>query len=341
MTRRHGLRGVDLSNLYEDIFQTETPTAEPIWVFLESAESAAKIGTAPSVPEYLGWLNDKDDLAALLALIRRKLSELPDPYEDSNALPFPSVILAEIYRQITGIRNYPQLVGHFRRQTYQANVPIHKRLGFESIPGVNTLRKASKERFTRRTNERISYWALHLTQVAIKHEFEFPETDEKRLANNGGIVKVPIELKRGYTQGALDLIRDDMPISKAENAVHDNYGIHFDFSLHLCDTGGAPEAELENFADNRGLQTYEDIFADAETFRNDIYRTDIWERVSTMNQWTDRILDAVYPMGLRSRGVPIADLHVLEPTNSRSPMDFCGWRGKRETKQGDASHLLN
>jgi len=50
-----------------------------------------------------------------------------------------------------------------------------------------------------------------------------------------------VERKRGYAQGALDLLREDIPISKDEElAIWTDYGLHFDFSLHLCDTGNAP-----------------------------------------------------------------------------------------------------
>jgi hypothetical protein len=74
-----------------------------------------------------------------------------------------------------------------------------------------------------------------------------------------------------------------MPITKDEELATTDYGLHFDFSAHLCGTGNVPEAELGNFADDRGLQKVSGIFETAETFRNDIYRVSIdeWEDYSS------------------------------------------------------------
>jgi len=284
---------------------------------------------------------DPDDewtrhIAVLVSNLAHVLPGFEDPYEGSGALDFPDLVRLEVYNQIMGFRNAPQLRRHLFRSNARHDFPVHKVLGLDSIPHQNTIRDAQQERFGPGASEFIARWARRIEVIGLKRGYRFPDVDEKRLSNNGGITEVPIERKRGYAQGALDIGRDNMPISKAEDiSTWTDYGIHFDFSLHLCDTGGAPEAELENFADNRGLQKGVGIFKDAETFRNDIYRPDIYEWVSTINQWTDALLDAVYPMELRSRGVPIAIDTTNIPTWTNETSDVAGVLG---TEKMDNTH---
>lgn len=169
--------------------------------------------------------------------------------------------------------------------------------------------------------------------IGVMRGYEFPEVDDKRLSNNGGILEIPVEQKRGYAQGALDLLRDDMPITKTEEiATWTDYGLHFDFSLHLCDTGNAPEAELENFADDRGLQKGAGIFETAETFRNDIYRVSIDEWVDTFDRWTESVLDAAFPESLRSRSLPISVDSTNIPTWTKETSDLPGVVGTEKLK---------
>nr|WP_231736916.1 transposase [Halobacterium sp. CBA1126] len=127
-----------------------------------------------------------------------------------------------------------------------------------------------------------------------------------------------------------------MPIEKAGNPLFDDYGKHFDFSLHLCQTGGTPEGELENFADNRGLQTYTDIWGDAETFRNDIYRVPIVAWRAKFNEWTNRLLDAVYGDELRARELPVAVDATNIPTWTNEESDLAGVIG---TEKMDNTHF--
>lgn len=257
------------------------------------------------------------------------------PHDDNSkrrdAILYMKMMRLAVYYEMMGFKNPPQLVSHLRRSNMRDDIPIHKIFGFDSIPHQNTIRKTFNERFGRAAQEFAANWAQKIEAIGMQRDYRFPEIDDKRLANNGGVITVPIELKRGYAQGALDIGRENMPISKQEDiSTWTDYGLHFDFSLHLCDTGGAPEAELENFADNRGLQKGEDIFKDAETFRNDIYRPDIYEWVATINDWTDKLLDAVYPMDLRSRGVPIAVDTTNIPTWSNETSDVAGVLGTKK-----------
>lgn len=87
-------------------------------------------------------------LATLVGLWRFDTRSLPDPYEKHNKFYFGPVVRAEIYRRITGIKNYPRLVGHFRRSTYQDDLPVHVLFGFDDIPSRSMFRNAVKERFT-------------------------------------------------------------------------------------------------------------------------------------------------------------------------------------------------
>lgn len=271
-------------------------------------------------------------IAYVIAMVGEKIGPLNDQYDRSDALPLSSVICAEIYRQATGIKNYPQLISHLRRKKHRDNIPVHKMLGFESIPHDNTLRTAAEERLDRDGIEFIKHWTHQAERVAINKGYDFPDISDKRLSNNGGIVKIPVELKRGYAQGALDLLRDDMPIKKEDPdvAMWTDYGKHFDFSLHLCDTGGSPESELENFADNRGLQKGVDIFETAETFRNDITRVSTEEWENTFNDWTHRILNAVYPESLREDGLAISVDTTDIPTWSSDPDEIQGVVGTKK-----------
>jgi len=233
------------------------------------------------------------------------------PYEDDNskcrdAILYGKIVRLAVYNLIIGFKNPPQLRSLLLRSKAQDEVPVHKILGFDSIPHQNTIWKAFNERMGRTMQEFIKNAARRIETAGIKRGYEFPEVDEDRLTNNGGVTEIPVELKRGYAQSALDLLRNDMPIEKVGNPMFDDYGVHFDFSLHLCQTGGTAEGGLENFADNRGLQTYTDIWGDAETFRNDVYRVPIGAWRATFNDWTNSLLGAVYGDELRARDLPIA-----------------------------------
>lgn len=127
----------------------------------------------------------------------------------------------------------------------------------------------------------------------------------------------------------MDLGRDFFPLYKADHARYTDSGLHFDFSIHLCDTNGTPQGELESFADNRGLQKGVDIFS-AETFRNDIYRRSVREWEATINRWTDRVLDAVYPQEKRERYLPVAIDTTNIPTWSREQSDLDGVLGTKK-----------
>jgi hypothetical protein len=260
------------------------------------------------------------------------------PWQDDNtkrrdALMYGPVIRLAVYDQILGFRNAPQLRRHLVRSNAQDDVPVHKILGFDSIPHQNTIRDSLNDRMGPRMTEYVKNTARKLEIAGIKRGYEFPDIDERRLSNNGGITEIPVERKRGYAHGVLDLLRDDMPISKNEElATWTDYGQHFDFSLHLCDSNGTPEGELENFADNRGLQKGADVFKDAETFRNDIYRVGIEEWEATFDKWTERLLDAVYPETLRSRDLPISIDTTNIPTWSSEPGEMDGVVGTEKLK---------
>lgn len=271
-------------------------------------------------------------VAALIGEFHDKMRVLDDKYDRDDALDFDGMVALEIYRQILAIKNAPQLRGHLRwSETH--GIPVAGMLGLDTIPHQNTIRRAQKERFDRDASELIGQWANLLTQLAVTYDFTIPKVQDKRLSNNGGITEISVERKRGYAQGALDLLRDDMPITKDETiATWTDYGKHFDFSLHLCDTGNAAEAELENWADNRGLQKGVDIFETAETFRNDIYRVDIDEWEDIFDRWTERILDAVFPEGLRSRDLPVAVDSTNIPTWAEETSDLPGVVGTEKLK---------
>jgi hypothetical protein len=278
---------------------------------------------AKKLRENQAWHNH---LATLVGLWRFDTRSLPDPYDKHNKLYFGPVVRAEIYRRITGIKNYPKLIGHFRRSTFQDDLPVHVLLGFDDIPSRSTFRTADQERFTPETREFISIWAQLLARYAIQGGFEYPDIEDDYLANNGGITEVPVESKRGYVQAAMDFGREFFPLTKADHAQYTDAGLHFDFSIHLCDTNGTPQGELENFADNRGLQKGIDIFS-AETFRNDIYRRSAWEWEATINRWTDRVLDVVYPDEKRERYLPVAIDTTNIPTWSSEQSDVDGVLG--------------
>jgi hypothetical protein len=263
------------------------------------------------------------------------------PYQDDNskrrdAILYGKIVRLAVYNQIIGFKNAPQLRSHLLRSKTQDEAPVHEILGFDSIPHQNTIRDAFNDRMGRAIQEFVKNAARRIETVGIKRGYEFPEVDEDRLTNNGGVTEIPVELKRGYTHGALDLLRDDMPIEKAGNPMYDDYGVHFDFSLHLCQTGGTPEGELENFADNRGLQTYTDIWGDAETFRNDVYRVPIGAWRATFNNWTNRLLDAVYGDELRARDLPVAVDATNIPTWTNEESDLAGVIG---TEKMDNTHF--
>jgi len=272
------------------------------WGFLHAASDLPQDGLNPF---------DGEKWPRHIAVLAGHVDWTKPPYEDDNskrrdAILYGKIVRLAVYNQIIGLKNTPQLRSHLLRSKTQDEVPVHRILGFDSIPHQNTIRKAFNERMGRTMQEFVKNAARRVEIAGIKRAYEFPEVDEDRLTNNGGVTEIPVELKRGYAHGALDILRNDMPIEKSGNPMFDDYGVHFDFSLHLCQTGGTPEGELENFADNRGLQTYSDIWGDAETFRNDIYRAPIVAWRAKFNEWTNRLLDAVYGDELRARDLPIA-----------------------------------
>lgn len=269
-------------------------------------------------------------VASLVAVLQEKMRELDDEYGSDDALDFYHVVSLEVYRQIAGIRNYPQLRSHLLRAYHREGIPVYQMLGLSDVPHPNTLRKASKRRFNRHTSEFIKRWARILERIAIERGYAFPDVAPRRLSNNGGVVSIPVELKRGYAQGALDLARDNYPVEKSPHALWDDYGIHFDYSLWLCQTGGTPEGELENFADARGLQKGVDLFSQAETFRTDLGRVSIqdWER--TIGDWTEDLIDTVYPDSLRSRELPLAIDETNIPTWAGEQSDLDGVTGTQK-----------
>ena len=272
-------------------------------------------------------------IAVLVSNLAHILPLFEDPYDGSGAVDFRDLVRLEVYNQILGFKNAPQLRRHLIRSNSRHDFPVHEVLGLESIPHQNTIRKAQQKRFGPGASEFIARWARRIEMIGVMRGYEFPEVDDKRLSNNGGILEIPVELKRGYAQGAFDLLRDDMPITKAkEIATWTDYGLHFDFSLHLCDTGNAPEAELENFADDRGLQKGAGIFETAETFRNDIYRVSIDEWEDTFDRWTESVLDAVFPESLRSRALPISVDSTNIPTWTKETSDLPGVVGTEKLK---------
>jgi len=277
-------------------------------------------------------------IAVLVSNLAHILPPFEDPYDGSGALDFRDLVRLEVYNQILGFKNAPQLRRHLIRSNARHDFPVHKVLGLESIPHQNTIRDAQQERFGPGASEFIARWARRIETIGIVRGYEFPEVEPKQLSNNGGITDIPVELKRGYAQGALDLLRDDMPIGEEKNeefATWTDYTLHFDFSLHLCDTGNSPEAELENFADARGLQKGVDIFESAETYRNDIHRVDGGDWMGMFDEWTQRILDAVYPESLRKRYLPISVDATNIPTWSSETSDLEGVVG---TEKLDNTH---
>jgi hypothetical protein len=275
-------------------------------------------------------------IAVLVAQLGHILPPFDDPYDGSGSLDFSDVIRLEVYNQIMGFRNPPQLRRHLMRSRAQHDFPVHEVLGLDSIPHQNTIRKAQKRRFTPGAAEFVKRWARRIEMIGVMRGYDFPDVPDKRLSNNGGITEIPVEKKRGYAQGALDLLRDDIPIQKEEEiSTWTDYGLHFDYSLHLCDTGNAPEAELENFADNRGLQKGAGIFETAETFRKDIHRVDSEVWVDTFDRWTQRLLDAVYPEELRSRRLPISVDSTNIPTWASETSNLDGVVG---TEKLDNTH---
>lgn len=261
-------------------------------------------------------------LATLVGLWRFDTRSLPDLYEKHNSLYFGPVVCAEIYRIITGIKNYPKLIGHFRRSAFQDDLPVHVLLGFEDVPKRSTLRKAEKKRFTLQTCEFMSYWARKLARIAITHGLDYPHIEDDYLSNNGGVTEVPVESKRGYAQYAMDLGRDHYPLDKADHARYTDPGICFDFSVYLCDTNGTPQGQLENFADNRGLQKGVEV-PSAETFRNDVYRLSPREWEREINSWTEAALNEVFTDELKDRYLPIVS---TRPTSRRGAKTSPTWR---------------
>jgi len=329
----------DFDQLAEDLLSSELPVesdykkrAYPLCINL-----AAKHGYRYSRLKNVDFPAYRTDhIGALVGLLHMRMSDLSDEYDSDDSISFKGAVAAEIYRQLIGFKNPRQLVRHFRQSNYQGGVPVHELLGLSSIPHYNTLQNAINERFNSHTCEFIKRWSNILGVVGLRRGYYFPDIEDRQLSNNGGITEISIEQKRGYAHGALDLLRDDMPITKNEElATWTDYGIHFDYSLHLCDTGNAPEAELENFADNRGLQKGVDIFQTAETFRNDIYRVGVGEWKETFDRWTQRLLDAVYPKTLRERQLPISVDATNIPTWANETSNLPGVVG---TEKLDNTH---
>lgn len=234
----------DSDQLAEDLLSSELPVesdykkrAYPLCVNL-----AAKHGYRYSRLKHLDLpVYRTDHMAALVGLLHMRMSDLTDEYESDDSIPFQGVVAAEIYRQLLGFKSPRQLVRHFRQSDYKQNVPVHELLGLSSIPHYNTLQNAINDRFNTHTCEFIKRWSNILGVVGLRRGYYFPDIEDRQLSNNGGITEISIERKRGYAHGALDLLRDDMPITKNEElATWTDYGIHFDYSLHLCALGTLP-----------------------------------------------------------------------------------------------------
>ena len=80
------------------------------------------------------------------------------PWRDDNtkrrdALLYAPVIRLAVYDQILGFRNPPQLRRHLIRSNAQDDVPVHKILGFDSIPHQNTIRNSLNDRMGSRMTE--------------------------------------------------------------------------------------------------------------------------------------------------------------------------------------------
>lgn len=272
-------------------------------------------------------------IAVLVSNLTHVLPDFEDPYESDSALDFRDLVRLEVYNQILGFKNAPALRRHLFRSKAQEDMPVHKLLGFEEIPHQNTIRKAQNERFTPGASEFVKRWARRIETIGVMRDYTFPTVSEKRLSNNGGVTSMPIERKRGYAQGALDLLRDDMPIEKdTDVSTWTDYGKHFDYSLHLCASNGTPEGELENFADRRGLQKGRDIWDSAETFRNDIYRVSVDDWNHKTNTWTPRLVDAVVGDQLEDAYVPIAIDTTNIPTWSDERAELDGVVGTQKLK---------
>lgn len=175
----------------------------------------------------------------------------------------------------------------------------------------------------------MSYWARKLARVAITYGFDYPDIEDDYLSNNGGVTEVPVESKRGYAQYAMNLGRDHYPLDKADHARYTDPGIYFDFSVYLCDTNGTPQGQLENFADDRGLQKGVEV-PSAETFRNDIYRLSSREWEREINLWTEAALDEVFTDDLKNRYLPIAIDTTNIPTWSKDESDLEGVLGTKK-----------
>ena len=170
-------------------------------------------------------------IAVLVAQLGYILPPFEDPYDGSGSLDFSDVVRLEVYNQIMGFRNPPQLRRHLIRSRSQHDFPVHEVLGLDSIPHQNTIRKAQKKRFTPGAAEFVKRWARRIEMIGVMRGYEFPDVPDKRLSNNGGITEISIEKKRGYAQGALDLLRNDMPITKNEEiSTWTDYGLHFSTS---------------------------------------------------------------------------------------------------------------
>lgn len=172
----------------------------------------------------------------------------------------------------------------------------------------------------------MSYWARKLARIAITHGFDYPDIEDDYLSNNGGVTEVPVESKRGYAQFAMDLGRDHYPLDKADHARYSDPGVYFDFSVYLCDTNGTPQGQLENFADDRGLQKGVEV-PSAETFRNDVCRLSPQEWEREINSWTESALDEVFTDELKGRSLPIAIDSTNIPTWSEDESDLEGVLG--------------
>jgi len=114
-------------------------------------------------------------IAVLVSNLAHILPPFKDPYEGSGALDFRDLVRLEVYNQILGFKNAPQLCRHLIRLNARHDFPVHEVLGLESIPHQNTIRKAQKNRFGPGPSEFIARWARRIEMIGVMRGYEFPE----------------------------------------------------------------------------------------------------------------------------------------------------------------------
>jgi len=190
---------VNVTGVPERVGDYLDPYAESAWVQGEGKYfcPAMDLRTEAPFDGKIGPEDWQDHIAVLVGQLDLVLPDFEDQYEGTGALNFTDVVRLEVYNQILGFKNAPQLRSHLLRSTGRDDFPVHKIFGFEEIAHQNTIRKARKRRFGPGPTEFIKRWARRIEIIGVKRRYRFPEVEDKRLINNGGITDVPIELKRG------------------------------------------------------------------------------------------------------------------------------------------------